>query len=50
MGVTGDIRGAFTPTWNAIELSSPVAFADGFEVGELKLVAFHPPASRVTKA
>ena len=29
-----------TPTWNAIELSSPVAFAVRLEMGELKLVAF----------
>jgi hypothetical protein len=29
------MRGAFTPTSNAIELSSPVAFADRLEIGEL---------------
>jgi hypothetical protein len=27
-GLTGGMRGAFTPTWNAIELSSLVGFAD----------------------
>jgi len=35
MGVTGGRCGAPTPTWNAIELSSPVAFADRSHTGEL---------------
>jgi hypothetical protein len=35
VGVTGGICGILTPTWNPIEFSSPVAFADGVEVGEL---------------
>ena len=35
VGVTGGMCGAHTPTWNAIELSSPVAFADGSQMGEL---------------
>jgi hypothetical protein len=35
VGVTGSTRGDDTPTWAAIELSSPVAFADRLEMGEL---------------
>jgi hypothetical protein len=35
VGVTGGMCGAATPTWNAIELSSLVAFATRLEVGEL---------------
>ena len=35
VGVTGGMLGAFTPTWNAIELSSPVAFAGRARRGEL---------------
>jgi hypothetical protein len=34
VGVTGGMYGAFTPTRNAIELSSPVVFADGSPLGE----------------
>ena len=44
VGVTGGMRGAYTPTWNAIELSSPVAFADRSEMGELNSWhSFLPP-------
>jgi len=32
VGATGGMRGAYTPTWNAIELSSPVVFADGLQM------------------
>ena len=32
VGVTGGPRGNDTPTWNAIELSSPVAFADSLRM------------------
>ena len=42
--------GACTPTWNAIELSSPVAFADGLAMGELNSWHSDPPPSCVTKA
>jgi hypothetical protein len=35
VGVTGGMCGAFTPTWNAIGLSSQVAFAEGLQMGEL---------------
>ena len=45
MGVTGGMRDAFTPTWNAIELSSPVAFADDLEMGELNSWHSVPPPS-----
>ena len=50
MGVTGGMRDAFTPTWNAIELSSPVAIADDLEMGELNSWHSVPPPSCVTKA
>jgi hypothetical protein len=44
VGVIGGICGACTPTWNAIELSSPVAFADGYEMSELNSWhSFLPP-------
>jgi hypothetical protein len=39
-----------TPTWNAIELSSPVAFAVRLEMGELNSWHSDPPPSCVTKA
>ncbi len=39
-----------TPTWNAIELSSPVVFADRWEMGELSSWHSNPPPSCVTKA
>jgi hypothetical protein len=35
VGVTGEILGDNTPTWAAIDLSSPVACADPSEMGEL---------------
>ena len=36
--------GTSTPTWNAIELSSPVVFADGVQMGELNSWhSFLPP-------
>jgi hypothetical protein len=32
VGVTDALCGNDTPTWNAIDLSSPVAFADGWQM------------------
>ena len=49
VGVTGGTGGNDTPTWNAIELSSPVAFCGWLSDGELNSWHSDPPPSRGRK-